>query len=290
MVRGTQELWAKRPGFLLTILLCGFWFWLILPTGAAIPEGLTQQRFTISPAFLLGGFLFGLGAAINKGCSVSTISKLAKGHYYMLATVAGWIIGWCILTATPHNLSYTSLASLSTPSAAVIVMLFILICGIFFIVPPEKRAILLGIVLFGILASILTWLLPEWSPSQLLKDLTATLVHRDNSFIPSLQRFLVIACLIVGMALGAKSRLSLTKFELRPSQLAKHMIAGLIMGIGASLALGGNDSQLLLALPSFSPAGAASIAMIIVGISCGMGLRRLKHKISSHMPHNENRQ
>lgn len=45
------------------------------------------------------------------------------------------------------------------------------------------------------------------------------------------------------------------------------------MGIGASLALGGNDTQLLLALPTFSPAGGVAIMGMLIGILGGLFVR-----------------
>lgn len=45
------------------------------------------------------------------------------------------------------------------------------------------------------------------------------------------------------------------------------------MGIGASLALGGNDTQLLLALPTFSPAGGVAIVGMLIGIWGGLFVR-----------------
>ena len=47
------------------------------------------------------------------------------------------------------------------------------------------------------------------------------------------------------------------------------------MGLGASLALGGNDSQLLIALPAFSPAGVVATISIILGIAAGLVTRNV---------------
>ena len=41
------------------------------------------------------------------------------------------------------------------------------------------------------------------------------------------------------------------------------------MGVGAAIASGGNDSQLLLSLPSLSPAGVATVLSMLVGIYTG---------------------
>ncbi|WP_082627179.1 YeeE/YedE thiosulfate transporter family protein [Colwellia sp. TT2012] len=49
-----------------------------------------------------------------------------------------------------------------------------------------------------------------------------------------------------------------------------HFVAGVFMGLGASLSMGGNDSQLLLALPAFSPAGFVAVSAMLVGIAIGL--------------------
>jgi len=50
-------------------------------------------------------------------------------------------------------------------------------------------------------------------------------------------------------------------------------MAGTCMGVGASLALGGNDSQLLLALPTLSPGGITSVVGMLTGIWLGLFIR-----------------
>ncbi|MCW8329366.1 YeeE/YedE family protein [Photobacterium sp. SDRW27] len=281
MVRGVQELLAKRSGFLAAILCCGFWFWLVIPSAIGDSVSITMSRYSASPLFGLGGFLFGLGAALNKGCSISTISKLSKGHFYMFSTVLGWMLGWSFLASIPVSFEYNTLSSINSPPITVSAVLFTLVALILFRIPQQRRPILLGIILFGIIASILTYQVPHWSPSQLLKDISAASIHGESEKWPSLQRYLIILGLVFGMAVSAKKRLPLNEFKLRPLQLILHLCAGVIMGIGASLALGGNDSQLLVALPSFSPAGAITIISMIVGISSGILVRKAIHRFTS---------
>lgn len=54
---------------------------------------------------LLGGMLFGFGAALNKGCSFSTLQRLADGDWRMLAALAGFFGGSALcysLSSVPH--------------------------------------------------------------------------------------------------------------------------------------------------------------------------------------------
>ena len=53
-------------------------------------------------------------------------------------------------------------------------------------------------------------------------------------------------------------------------QAVRHLLAGILMGLGAVMAGGGNDTQLLVAMPIFSPAGFATVACIVLGIYFGI--------------------
>jgi hypothetical protein len=50
------------------------------------------------------------------------------------------------------------------------------------------------------------------------------------------------------------------------TRMLRHWGAGILMGIGAAVAGGGNDSQLLLSLPALSLAGLLTIVSILLGI------------------------
>ena len=42
---------------------------------------------------VIGGFIFGAGAAFNGGCSFSTISKIAQGNLHVALTLPAFVIG-----------------------------------------------------------------------------------------------------------------------------------------------------------------------------------------------------
>ena len=61
---------------------------LFLP-GTATPN----RSYAITVASIAGGFLFGVGAAVNGGCAFSTLGHLANGNLWMLTTIFGFCIG-----------------------------------------------------------------------------------------------------------------------------------------------------------------------------------------------------
>ena len=91
--------------------------------------------------------------------------------------------------------------------------------------------------------------------------------------MPSTSRYAIFASLITGMAIAAwrTNRFKLALPNVKQNTL--HLVAGVFMGLGASLAMGGNDSQLLLALPAFSPAGFVAVSSMLVGIWGGLLIR-----------------
>src|SRR5260370_23642077 len=58
---------------------------------AAVSERYTGWQ--ISTGALLGGFVFGLGAAINGACAFSTLARLADGQLAMLGALGGFVLG-----------------------------------------------------------------------------------------------------------------------------------------------------------------------------------------------------
>ncbi|MGF1734522.1 YeeE/YedE thiosulfate transporter family protein [Photobacterium satsumensis] len=285
MVRGVHELIARRPAFLLAILCCGFWYWLIVPFTGKEWVPFLSTRFDGTFHFLLGGLLFGLGAALNKGCSISTISKLASGHFYMLATIFGWIAGWLLLPTLTPPISYQPLDAIHTPILPILIPLLLMLFITVIQTSTERRMLMFGVMFFGITASLLSLIEPQWSPSQLLKDISYSFYHHNSENWPALDRYFIITGLVAGMAIGSKSRLPLSDFQFRVKQLLAHLFAGTIMGLGASLALGGNDSQLLIALPAFSPSGAVAILFIIIGIATGLAIRKVYKRITHKEKH-----
>jgi hypothetical protein len=276
MVRGVNEWRAGNREFLLAILLCGVLAWVaaLFSHFADIP--LKFRAYEFSGWFIFGGLVFGLGAALNQGCGVSTLSKLARGDSKMIATLVGWLTGWTLLASwqpqieiiespLPENLTY---AVLILTSVALTIWA---IRG-----DKERRKLWLGMMGIGLLAGFVFLFEPKWPPSGLLLHLSNATMDSEKVTWPSVHQYLLFIGLLSGMFLAAWRT---SKFHFVPSKLkhwALHAFAGTLMGIGASLAMGGNDSQLLLALPTLSLAGLSAISGMLLGIWLGLYVMELR--------------
>ncbi|MET2946701.1 YeeE/YedE thiosulfate transporter family protein [Vibrio owensii] len=257
--------------FLLAITLSGTLCWMAVGFAYFFDEGRHFTAFQPTLYSALGGFLFGLGAAFNSGCGVSTVSRLARGELVMVSTILGWFIAWVFFSSLlpssvigreislPYLYRYTALIGLS-----ILLVVFV------WRLEREDKVLWASMLGIGVMAGLVFVYEPHWTPSGLLKDMSLSIWHQNEMKWPQFERFALMAALIGGMVIAAIAKKS---FEFRPSaikQYMRHLAAGILMGFGAVMAGGGNDSQLLVALPALSPAGLVAVLSIIAGIFVGV--------------------
>lgn len=273
MVRGINEWKAGNKEFLLAILFSGILAWVAILFAHYADIPLKFRTYQISGWFIFGGLLFGIGTAFNQGCGVSTLGKLARGDSNMIATIIGWLIGWTILAhwqpkievmknPLPDNITYLLLM---IGSLALIIWTFF---G-----NKQRKILWFSMMGIGLLAGFIFLYEPKWPPSGLLNQLSSALIDSKVKSWPALEQYLLFIALLIGMFIAAWRT---NKFLFVPSNFKRwieHLFAGTLMGIGSSLAIGGNDSQLLLALPAFSPAGFGAVTGILLGIWLGLLIR-----------------
>ena len=101
-VKAVAELLSSRRGFVLaSFAKATVWAAMVYGTLLFVFPATSGSFQVYEPRMfaLLGGFLFGIGAAINGGCSLSTLQRLADGDLWMLLTLAGigtGILAWSI--------------------------------------------------------------------------------------------------------------------------------------------------------------------------------------------------
>jgi len=275
MIRGVAELRAGRPTLLLAMLLCGICVWAFVPLANYWHINIPHVRYQWHVLFVLGGLVFGLGTSANGGCSVSTMSRLARGDFHMLATMIGWIIGWCLWLAwAPSSEHLIRLGP--TPTSYMIAEFLLLATASFWAIrhSAANRRLWLTIMGIGLMSGLLFLLQPQWSPSDMVQHLTTALLHGSSSAWPDSERYLLLLALLAGMLVAAWLGHSFVLMRFSLKRVALHLIAGTAMGVGAAMVMGGNDLQLLLTLPAASPAALVTVASMLVGIYIGVLLKR----------------
>ena len=268
MVVATQNTLRGDPVLLVAVLFSGAWVWFYVIAVQFYHWDTPFKRYDFHFMFVLGGLLLGFGSGMNQGCSVSTMNQLAKGHLGKIATMMGWFIGWVIWQYSQRywfsDLTFSSAKPLSIINilsvGAVVSILFI----VFFIKFKPSKKLFMGVSLIGLLASLLYYVEPLWQPSALINDLGNEVFF--DGVEPSGIRIMIVMGLMVGMwlavAVNHDVRVRLPKL----TQMVRYIIAGTLMGVGASMALGGNDAQILLGIPSISIGAFVTLTSMILGI------------------------
>lgn len=275
------------PRLLLSFFRCAAWvavvslplIWLS-PATARIADSLWP-----TPAVIAGAFVFGIGAAINGGCSFATVLRLGAGELSFAATLAGLSAGYALhhaLPAAPSSPPAAGPSPLTTPEPASLAAFALAVIVALWGLVPRRGAQRLprprpgqwrpeaAVAVMGIAGGVLYALHGSWMYTVAL-DRGVTGMMAQGISNPVLSG--LFAALLAGAALaaGRSHRLAL-RFSTRDTAL--RFAAGTLMGFGASLVPGGNDVLVLHALPALSPHAAPAYAAMLLGILAALAVRR----------------
>ena len=275
MVRGVREFKSGHREYLLAVLFSGTLAWVAGVFSYATDFPLHYTTYTLSVWFVFGGFIFGVGSSLNAACGVFTLGKLIRGDFRMVLTVVGWLIGWSILAYWSPDKELVKMDSLPGDINVLLLVLesLVIITWVFF-GDRKRQKLWFGMMGIGLLAGFVYLYQPKWPPSALLHQLSQALINNNAYALPSTEQYILFVALLLGLFVAAWRK---KKFQVvRPTIKSGfvHIFAGTLMGIGASLALGGNSIHLLAGLPTFSPAGVGAIVGILVGIWSGFYIKK----------------
>jgi uncharacterized protein len=245
---------------------------------------------------LAGGLLFGIGAAVNGGCSLSTLHRLVDGELGMLATLAGFVVGvsaWVAVQSTgwPAGLSPVASPWLRWPDLAPWLLAFLVAWALLRIRwfrqlsrRPGKASLRqqllapayhlsVSAALMGLAGGLLYATQGPWSYTNFLR--TEVLHGFGNSAAPSAWHGMLAGGLLIGMAASALQRGPLAwRTPGRPVAWARHAGGGALMGAGAAMIPGGNDTLLLSGLPALTAAAVGAYAFMLIGIASVLWIKR----------------
>lgn len=301
-VRAVAELMTAGSAHMLWSLLQAV-LWMATLTGVLVLVfGLVPQpAWTRTPGLWAwaGGALFGIGAAVNGGCSLSTLTRLADGDIGMIAALAGFVLGvgaWLGASAAgePGALAPTLSPWLRWPELAPWLLALVLAWALQrarFLWQTAKtqaqaplRALLLApayhlsasAALMGLGAGLLYATQGAWSYSNYLRS---EVMHAlGPAPAPSAWHGYLVLGLLAGMVASALQRGTLV--WKRPGGLGgwmRHAGGGTLMGAGAAMVPGGNDTLLLGNLPTMTGTATGAYLSMLIGIGSVLWVMRITH-------------
>lgn len=248
-----------------------------------------------APLALAGGFVFGIGAALNGGCSLSTVQRLIDGELSMLVTLLGLVAGVSLGLAFIVNADIPAAPMRVVPWttrpawANVLLLGLLLWCGregVRLLRAPMVGTLMARLrqptyhpasaaALMGVAAGTLYPLQGAWTYTNFVRSEAGAWL--GTALPPSGFHALLVASVLVGMLISARQR---NAFHLRTAPAAVYVRAacgGALMGIGVALIPGGNDTLLLAAIPALSPWAMPTYLALVGGVTVTMlGMRAVK--------------
>jgi hypothetical protein len=228
---------------------------------------------SLIPSFLvlLGGLLFGAGAALNGACVFGTLTKIVSGDTSYLFVLPGLWLGALLLGVTglsvqPNLIANPELSALSLGLALLwgLALGLLILFGWLFI--RKGKANKAGsMAAIGVIGGLLYTIHPAWNYNVAIHDFAQTIVSAPQHMADGLLPWLVGAACLGGVT----STLTAGTFKLKSPSLrgsAGAMLGGFLMAFGLVMIPGGNDGLILFLLPSLIGSGALAYVAMNVGI------------------------
>lgn len=280
----------RRADGLLGLVVAVCWAATVLLVLAwALPEQVRLPgEHAVSWTLVAGGLVLGVGSAVNGGCFVGSIVRIGSGDLNFLATLVGiglglrWMpelwpapVGWAAQPMARH---------LATGSVGYVVLwLALLITGVARLLAEKRRGRLwqptwrgrwprvLALALTGAVAGLMYARNPDWSYAIAI-EAVAVPEKAPGGLATLLAPVALFAGAVISARLGGNFRLA------RPTLkgLARGLMGGMLMGAGAQLVPGGNDTLLLWSMPGLTLYGVVAYAAMVAAIALVMlpGRRR----------------
>jgi len=288
-VRAVDEVINKhQTKVLMSFFRVMLWSLVITMLASLFFESVAAQEYAFTVITILGGLMFGLGASINGGCALHTLSRLGTGDIGMVLTILGLASG-AMLTKL-ISLKYTFLAAVPTepnivfPESLYLPLAFLLLTILVIELiktmgsvniyhwwkrlSSSKYDLRSAAAILGVSNGILFVVVGPWMytntmiqsiTNQLLPD---TVFYQEMSMILWLLLVALLAGIMVSSLLKKEFRLLIQPNK----KWLYYFLGGMFMGIGATLIPGGNDALLLNYMPSLSPHAFPAYLSMLIGI------------------------
>jgi uncharacterized protein len=295
-VRAVAEIITSRTGHMLASIGKSV-LWVIAVTVPVIllmpAAGAKLTWWPLTGAAVLGGFAFGMGAAVNGACAYSTMARLVDGEGGMLVTVAAFALGILVFGTLVDwrwlERPVPTLAHAGAPSAWMLVIgLTFAAWGLYeaarlwrsraanvrvrdLALAPKYR-LSSAAMLIGLAGGAIFLIYGSASYTGTVQQLLEA--SRGMQTFPATERWVLLLAALTGMLLSTLQRGSFRP-DWRPRRVwLRNVCGGWLMGLGVALTPGGNDALVLYGIPSLSPHALPAFLAMVLGIALGLSAMR----------------
>lgn len=246
--------------------LVGLALSLFAPSAFLLPSDITLDGTVV-----MGGAIMGIGAIVNNACLLGSVSRLGRGNVNYLFTLIGlgtalFLFSGFLPDWLPKKEAIELHSIEESPMWFIGFLLFSLIVSIsVWRLWKTKNTRIIALAFVGVSGGLLFAFEPGWTYSTLF----FTLWLWPDDFFVWLDELSAVT-IFTGAVLSAylKDKLAFVNFDWIAA--SRSLLGGLLMGFGAKLVPGGNDSLLLWAIPGSAYYAMVGYAVMIVTIAAYM--------------------
>ena len=260
----------RRPDWLIGLGIAIGWagltmtiFAIVLPEVVKLPA-----QFPLTWQLAAGGVLLGIGATINQGCFLGSVARLGRGDLGYALTLLGIALAMALKVEwQPWLLSQNPMESkvaLRPPGelfSAGMIFLPIALFGLWRWL-RRRRPTVLALIVVGIAGGTVYACNPDWSYSSGLYRVVANGAH-PQALLAESGAIAVLAGVAVNAMFGRSFDLRLPSARIVLARLS----GGLLMGSGALLVPGGNDTLMLWSIPGLTLYGLVAYGVMLATIT-----------------------
>ena len=274
--------------FLKTVL------WVIATT--LVIEFLFRSGTTVAPRqwgfsvrALAGGFVFGVGAAVNGGCALGTLGRLGNGELRMVLTLLGLAVGLAG-AGYAQVMRWLPAAEGGDPGVSMHPFLAIVVSAMLSLwvlwelwrlwrrrdrgsgwrelVLSGSYRLSTAALLLGVANGVLFARYGPWTYTRTARvTVNHLIVGRPG---PEIFYWVLFAAVVGGVLISSLTKGSFVlDWRIRLDWL-RNLLGGILMGVGVTLTPGGNDALILHRIPTGSPHALPAYAALLVGAAVGL--------------------
>lgn len=140
----------------------------------------------------------------------------------------------------------------------------------------ERWSLSAGALVLGVSGGILYTLQGAWTYTNFLRAEASAWVGHAMS--PGGLRWLFLAALLLGMVVSSLQRRAFSLRRPSGGGLARALGGGALMGLGAAILPGGNDTLVLIAIPTLAPSALGVYLGVLLGVAASLLALRFLHR------------
>ncbi len=273
-----EVLTARRAHFLWSFAKSAGWVMTLVTVAGAFGHRIAFAHWPLGFLPVAGGVVFGVGAALNGGCTLSTLTRAMDGKIGLWLTLAAWPLGMRLAGLLPVARPQPSIVH--QPELPLIVLVLLgaallreawRLARRFWRKHPVRRVLgapvytlSAGAALVGVSNAVIVETTGPWSFSSTI--LCSVAARSGTSCAQPGLAWLILGAAVLGMLVSSVQRGSFGLRLPRGRAALRHGAGGLLMGMGTVLIPGGNDGLILFAIPSLSPHAIPAYLALFGGI------------------------